>query len=203
MLAERVELHGVPGQLDGHERQSVRVDLRLPRGGGKRGGEPGVVEGRLTGARRRVDQHESLAGSIAYRVPETGSSVDPLRLDLVADDELARAGGSAEELLRGLVVLSGAHRVVLSLGQARWTMTCPPCLRARTLTVRSVFSGGEHKRATVAEDMRAPRSPVRGLGTSGSGLTARRRLAGIEGPLVLTLLCPRNLDVHHQDGTGP
>src|SRR5215204_1407103 len=80
-----------------------------PRGGGKRGGEPGVVEGRLTGARRRVDQDESLAGSIAHRVPETGSSVDPLRLDLVADDELARAGGSAEELLRGLVVLSGAH----------------------------------------------------------------------------------------------
>ena len=42
MLAERVELHGVPGQLDGHERQGLRVDL-LPRGGGKRGGEPGVV----------------------------------------------------------------------------------------------------------------------------------------------------------------
>jgi hypothetical protein len=108
MLAERVELHGVPGQLDGHERQGLRVDL-LPRGGGKRGGEPGVVEGRLAGARRRVDPHESLAGSIAHRVPETGPSVDPLRPDLVTDDELARAGGSAEELLRGLVVLSGAH----------------------------------------------------------------------------------------------
>ena len=46
MLAERVELHGVPGQLDGHERQGLRVDL-LPGGGGQRGGEPGVVEGRL------------------------------------------------------------------------------------------------------------------------------------------------------------
>jgi hypothetical protein len=32
MLAERVELHGVPGQLDGHERQGLRVDL-LPGGG--------------------------------------------------------------------------------------------------------------------------------------------------------------------------
>ena len=47
MLAERVELHGVPGQLDGHERQGLRVDL-LPRGGGQRGGEawsPPVVAG--------------------------------------------------------------------------------------------------------------------------------------------------------------
>jgi hypothetical protein len=81
MLAERVELHGVPGQLDGHERQGLRIDL-LPGGGGKRGGEPGVVERRLAGARRRVDQHEPLAGSIAHRVPETGSFVDPLRLIL-------------------------------------------------------------------------------------------------------------------------
>jgi len=109
MLAERVELHGVPGQLDGHERQGLRVDL-LPGGGGKRGGEPGVVEGRLAGARRRVDQHKPLAGSIAHRVPETSASVDPPRPDLVADDQFARAGGSAEELLRGLVVLSGAHQ---------------------------------------------------------------------------------------------
>ena len=46
MLAQRVKLHGVPGQLDGHERQGLRVDL-LPGGGGKGGGEPGVVEGRL------------------------------------------------------------------------------------------------------------------------------------------------------------
>src|SRR5215203_3409345 len=108
MLAERVELHGVPGQFDGHERQGLRVGL-LPGGGGQRGGEQGVVEGRLAGARRRVDQHEPPAGAIAHRVPETGASLDPLRPDLVADDELARAGGSAEELLRGLVVLSGAH----------------------------------------------------------------------------------------------
>ena len=115
MLAERVELHGVPGQLDGHERQGLRVDL-LPGGGGQRGGEPGVVEGRLAGARRRVDQHEPPADAIAHRVPETGASVDPLRPDLVADDELARAGGSAEELLRGLVVLSGAHSFWSFLG---------------------------------------------------------------------------------------
>jgi len=108
MLAERVELHSVPGQLDSHERQGVRVDL-LPGGGGQRGGEPGVVEGRLAGARRRVDQHEPPADAIAHRIPETGASVDPLRPDLVADDELARAGGSAEELRRGLIVLSGAH----------------------------------------------------------------------------------------------
>jgi len=108
MLAERVELHGVPGQLDGHERQGLRIDL-LPGSGGKRGGEPGVVEGRLAGAHRRVDQHEPLADAIAHRVPETGASVDPLRPDLVADNELARAGGSPEELLRGLVILSGAH----------------------------------------------------------------------------------------------
>ena len=101
MLAERVELHGVPGQLDGHERQGLRVDL-VPGGGGQRGGEQGMVEGRLAGARRRVDQHEPPADAIAHRVPETGASVDPLRPDLVADDELARAGGSAEELLCGL-----------------------------------------------------------------------------------------------------
>src|SRR5215213_2020113 len=107
MLAERVELHGVPGQLDGHERQGLRVDLS-PGGGGKRGGEPDVVEGRLAGARRRVDQHEPPAGAIADRVPETGSSIE-LRPDPVADDELARAGGSAEELLRRLVVLRSAH----------------------------------------------------------------------------------------------
>src|SRR5215475_15210181 len=113
MLAERVELHGVPSQLDGDERQGLRVGL-LPGGGGKRAGEPGVVEGRPAGARRRVDQHEPPAGAIAYRVPETGSSVDPLRPDFVADDELARARGSAEELLRGLVVLSGAHSLLLS-----------------------------------------------------------------------------------------
>src|SRR5215211_3304291 len=60
------------------------------------------------------------------RVPETGASVDPLRPDLVADDELARAGGSAEELLRGLVVLSGAHSFcpspmsVLGMMVPRW-----------------------------------------------------------------------------------
>jgi hypothetical protein len=71
MLAERVELHGVPGQLDGRERQRLRVDL-LPGGRGQRGGEPGVVEGRLADARRRVDQHEPLAGFIAHPVPETG-----------------------------------------------------------------------------------------------------------------------------------
>jgi hypothetical protein len=112
MLAKRVELHGVPGQLDGRERQGLRVDL-LPGGGGKCGGEPDVVEGRLAGARRRGDQHEPPADAIAHRVPETGASVDPLRPDLVAHDELARAGGSAEELLRGLVVLSGAHSFVL------------------------------------------------------------------------------------------
>jgi hypothetical protein len=108
MLAERVELHGVPRQLDGHERQGLRVDL-VPGAGAKRSGEPGVVEGRLADARRRVDQHELPAGAIAHRVPETGAFVDPLGPDLVADDELARAGGSAEELLRGLVILSGAH----------------------------------------------------------------------------------------------
>src|SRR2546429_5963419 len=108
MLAQRVKLHGVPGQLDGHERQGLRVDL-LSGGGGKRGGEPSVVEGRLAGARRWVDQHEPPAIAIAHRVPETGAFVDPLRPDLVADDELARAGGPAEELLRGLVVLTGAH----------------------------------------------------------------------------------------------
>jgi hypothetical protein len=73
------------------------------------GGEPGVVKGRLAGARRRVDQHVPPADAIAHRVPETGASIDPLRPDLVADDDLARAGGSAEGLLRGLVVLSGAH----------------------------------------------------------------------------------------------
>jgi hypothetical protein len=108
MLAQRVKLHGVPGQLDGHERQGLRVDL-LPGGGSKRAGEPGVVEGRLAGARRWVDQHEPPAGAIAHRVPETGASVDPLRPDLVPDDELARAGRPAEQLLRGLIVLSGAH----------------------------------------------------------------------------------------------
>jgi hypothetical protein len=63
MLAERVELHGVPGQLDGHERQGHRVDL-LPGGGGQRGGELGVVEGRLAGARRGLDQHEPPADAM-------------------------------------------------------------------------------------------------------------------------------------------
>ena len=77
-------------------------------GRGERGGEPAVVEGWLAGA-RRVGQHEPPAGAIAHRVPETGTSVDPMRADLVANDELARAGWAAEELLRGLVVLSGAH----------------------------------------------------------------------------------------------
>jgi hypothetical protein len=113
MPAERVELHAVPGQLDGHERQGLGVDL-LPGGGGQRGGDAGVVEGRLAGARRRVDQHEPPAGAIAHRVPETAASVDPPRPDLVADDELARAGGSAEELLCGLVVLRGGHSFMLA-----------------------------------------------------------------------------------------
>jgi hypothetical protein len=54
MLTERVKLHGVPGQLDGHERQGLGVDL-LPGGGGQRGSQPGV----------------SKAGS---RVPATGST---------------------------------------------------------------------------------------------------------------------------------
>jgi hypothetical protein len=89
MLAERIELHGVPGQFDGHERQGLMVDL-LPGGGGQRGGEQGVVEGRLAGARRRVDQHEPPADAIARRVPEACASLDPPRPDLVAVDELAR-----------------------------------------------------------------------------------------------------------------
>ena len=57
------------------------------------------------------------------------------------------------------------------------------------------FFSGEHKRATVSCHselklcvLRARR--VRGLATSGSGLTAYRRLEGIEGLLVLTLLAP-------------
>jgi hypothetical protein len=57
----------------------------LPGSGGPSGGEPRV------------------------RVPAMSSVTYPLRPDLVADDELAGAGGSAEELLRGLVGLSGAH----------------------------------------------------------------------------------------------
>jgi hypothetical protein len=108
MLTERVELHGVPGQLDGHERQRLRVDL-LPGSRGQRGGEPGMVEGRLADTRRRVDQHEPHAGPIAHPVPETGASIDPLRVDLVADDQLARDRGSPKELLRSLIVLRGDH----------------------------------------------------------------------------------------------
>jgi hypothetical protein len=79
-------------QLDGHERQGLRVDP-VPGGGGERAGQPGVVEGRLAGARRRVDQHEPPAGAVAHRVAETGASVDPPRPDLVADDQLARTAG--------------------------------------------------------------------------------------------------------------
>jgi hypothetical protein len=45
---------------------------------------------------------------------------------------------------------------------------------------------------------------VRGLATSGSGLTAYRRLVGIEGLLVLTLFGLRpDLDEQHHDDTGP
>jgi hypothetical protein len=120
-----------------------------------------VVEGRLAGARRRVDQHEPPANAIAHRVPETGASVEPLRPNLVADDKLARAGGSAEELLRGLVVLSGAHsscpfsvrrggRSVPHRGQARWTRETPtssspvaaPC---SSTTECGSFTGQSHQ----------------------------------------------------------
>jgi hypothetical protein len=74
----------------------------------------------LADARRRVDQHEPLAGRSPHPVPETGSAVDPLRLDLVADDEVARAGGSAEELLRGLIVLSAGHSLSFGVGSWAW-----------------------------------------------------------------------------------
>ena len=53
-----------------------------------------MVESRLAGIRGRVDQDEPVAGAIAYRVPETGTSVDPSRPDLVADNELASADGN-------------------------------------------------------------------------------------------------------------
>ncbi|GAA3061160.1 hypothetical protein GCM10020254_01220 [Streptomyces goshikiensis] len=106
--AERGELHGVPGLFERRERQGPGVDP-LPGGGGQRGGEKGVVEGRLAGARGRVDQYEPSAGAVAHRVLEAGAALDPLRPDLVAHDELAGAGGTAQEPLRGLVVLGGAH----------------------------------------------------------------------------------------------
>ena len=48
-------------------------------------------------------------GAVANLVPEAGTAVDPLWTDLVADDELARAGGAAEELFCGVVVGGGAH----------------------------------------------------------------------------------------------
>jgi hypothetical protein len=51
----------------------------------------------------------AMNGKASGSTCETGASVDPLRPDLVADDELAKAGGSAEELLCGLVVLGGAQ----------------------------------------------------------------------------------------------
>jgi hypothetical protein len=68
-----------------------------------------VVEGGLAAAGHRVDPHEPRARAVADRVPEAGASIDPLRTDLVADHELAGANGPAEEELRSLIVLRGAH----------------------------------------------------------------------------------------------
>ncbi|MCP2262606.1 hypothetical protein LX15_006355 [Streptoalloteichus tenebrarius] len=65
--------------------------------------------GVLVGGDERVDQHEPSAVAVAPRGPEAGASVDPLRPDLLADDEFAGAAQSADESPRGLVVLRGAH----------------------------------------------------------------------------------------------
>lgn len=94
---------------DGREGQGLGID-RLPRDGCKRSGEPNVVEGRLARARRRVDRDEASADTVAQRVPETGAPVDPVRPDLVADHELARARRSPKQPLGDLVVLRAVTR---------------------------------------------------------------------------------------------
>jgi hypothetical protein len=83
MFAEGVELHRVRRRRDGAERQRLGVDA-LPGGRGQRDGEPDVVEGGLAGARQGVDHDEPPARPVAHRIPEAGTSIDPLWLAATA-----------------------------------------------------------------------------------------------------------------------
>src|SRR4029450_4606581 len=95
----------------------------------------------------------------------------PLRPDLVRDDQLARAGGSAEELLRGLVVLSGAHSFCPFLGVGFWAFPgweagvgVPPSAPRPQATARS-WDGATGHREAVRKAMRGDsvRTHVRSL----------------------------------------
>ena len=126
-------------------------------------------------------------------------------LDALAEERLAKRQEPPQD---------GPH--VALRAPTRWGAEVPfPCTARRQEPVglvpaaaRAGFAG-EHKRATVSCHselklcvLRARR--VRGLATSDWGLTAYRRLVGIEGPLVLTPFGLRpDLDEYHHDDTGP